>query len=161
MKAIITAVLLTTAGTTQASSCWKRFVAIQKEVGKKPINYKLAKHMCVYFKDQAMLERAISISYLESTWRNVVSQYGEDYGVFQFSEDTIADLGLDKNYLMLSLFYQFHTFNRFMERKLHYCYKRKVPEACWHSVTPKFHKPYARKYKAIHTIVTKHMKGIK
>lgn len=136
-------------------------MAIQKEVRKKPINYKLAKYACLYFKDQDMLERAISISYLESTWSNVISKNGQDFGVFQFSADTIADLGLDKNYLMLNLFYQFHSFSRFMELKLHYCYKRKVPEACWHSVTPKFHKPYAKKYRAIHKIVTKHMKGLK
>lgn len=158
MKKLIMLAWLTMTATVQAGSCWKSFVNIQKASGRKTPDVHLAKYMCVYFNDPDMLERAIAISFLESSWRNVVSDSGKDFGLFQFSQDTIENMGLDRNYLMSNLFYQFHSFNRLMKQKLELCRHREVPEACWLSTTPEFHEPYAAKYKKIQAVIQHHMR---
>lgn len=155
MKKLIMAVCLTIVGTAQASTCWKKINRIQQTTGKQKTNSELSKYLCVYFTDIQMMKRAIAISYLESTWRNIKSKSGDDFGVFQFHTQTIKDMGLDSRYLMLNLFYQFETFERFMKHKLAMCKHKAVPEACWYSATPHRHNKYAKKYTAIMQIINK------
>lgn len=155
MKKLIMVAFLITVSTAQASTCWKKVNRIQQMVGKQKTNNKLSKYLCVYFTDTQMMKRAIAISYLESTWSNIKSKSGDDYGLFQFHTQTITDMGLDSRYLMLNLFYQFDTFERFMKHKLDMCKHKAIPEACWYSATPNKHNEYAKKYTAIMQIINK------
>ena len=140
----------------QASPCWSKHVAVQQRLGKRNPDTELAKYMCVWFRDPAMLKRAITIAYLESSFVNVVgtaSRTGKDFGLFQIHTDTAAQYGLDTSYLMENVFYQFHSFNRIMTDKLKLCHKRKVPEACWHSKTLKHYERYKKNYLKVFSVV--------
>lgn len=147
MRYITLVLTMLLSGNTMATTCWERINDYQKAIGKVKPNTKLSKYMCVGFKDPVVLERAVIIATLESSFENINSTSKDDIGVFQVHVDTIADYKLDPQYLETNLFYQFHVFRRVMKDKLRMCHDYYTPEACWHSKTKHHHIRYARKYR--------------
>ncbi len=148
MRCLLLASVITT-DTGMANTCWKKVSQAQRILTEGSPDDKLSKYLCVYFKNPLTIRRAVIIMKLESDFKNVVSATNDDFGYFQFHVDTIKAYGLDKNYLIENLFYQFHSFERIMKDKLMICADKEVPEACWHSATPKHYTRYSNKYKEV------------
>lgn len=154
MKKIIMCLLLlaTMSTTVQAEPCYKKLNRIQVKLGY-PTTIQFNKYLCVYFRDQIWIERAMIIVALESGYRNITSDSGDDHTYFQFHKDTIKNYGLDAEYLQHNLFYQFHSFERIMKDKLEQCAKMSVPEACWHSKTKHHYLRYKKNYLRVRSVV--------
>ena len=91
---------------------------------------------------------SLAIAWVESSYRNVVSDDGQDLGYFQINRHTATIYGMDQTLLMQNIIYQAAGHFIILQDKLKHCAHLKQDAfSCYHSTTPKHRIPYAERVK--------------
>jgi len=97
------------------------------------------------------IKRSIAIAFAESSFQNIISEDGTDYGYFQINKWTGQHFGIDMKRLMRDTWYQVGWHLTILDSKMHDCkHLGKDAWSCYHSKTPMFRTIYAARVNEIY-----------
>jgi hypothetical protein len=99
---------------------------------------------------------SLAIAFVESSWRNIVSREGYDFGYYQIHAHTARIYGLHIPTLMSNIEYQTAAHIVILLDKMKHCsYLGEESWSCYHSVTPKHRHRYVKRVKKVYKILKK------